>query len=119
MSGKVVDKITGELLPGVSIYFPDLKAGTVTNQNGLYSIAHLPSSRVLVQVTFVGYKMLAEVVDLSTTAVRDFELEVSVVELNEVVVTGLSKAALKNRTPAPMAGISPVQLFTKRFNKHH
>lgn len=111
LSGKVVDKITGELLPGVSIYFPDLKAGTVTNQNGLYSIAHLPSSRVLVQVTFVGYKMLAEVVDLSTTAVRDFELEVSVVELNEVVVTGLSKAALKNRTPAPMAGISPVQLL--------
>ena len=34
----------------------------------------------------------------------------SVAELNEIVVTGLSKSAEKNRTPTPISTISPIQL---------
>jgi iron complex outermembrane receptor protein len=40
----------------------------------------------------------------------DFVMEESVNELHEVVITGLSQAAEKNRTPTPITTITPLQL---------
>jgi len=111
LTGKITDKITGESLPGVSIYFPDLKTGTISTTDGSYKIESLPQTKVFVQVTLIGYKLIAENIDLSTISTRDFALEESVNELNEVVVTGLSKAAEKNRTPTPISTIPTIQLL--------
>lgn len=55
LSGKITDLNTGETLPGVSVYFPDLKTGTVSKSDGAYSISRLPSAKVLVQVSSTGY----------------------------------------------------------------
>ena len=111
LSGKIIDKKTGELIPGVSVYLPDLKTGAVSNNDGTYKIENLPQTKVLVQVAFIGYKLIAENIDLTTTSTKDFILEESVNELNEIVVTGLSKAAEKNRTPTPITTIPTIQLL--------
>ncbi len=111
LSGAIKDKNTGELLTGVSIYFPDLKTGTISGNDGTYKIQNLPKAKVLVQISFIGYKLLAEYIDLNNTSAKDFELEESAAELNEVIVTGLSKAAEKNRTPTPISVIPPIQLL--------
>jgi len=111
LSGKITDKNTGESLPGVNIYLPDLKTGAVSNTDGMYKIENLPQTKVLVQVTYVGFKLIAEIIDLETTSIKDFAMEVSVNELNEIVVTGLSKSAEKNRTPTPISTIPPIQLL--------
>ncbi len=106
LSGKITDKITGESLPGVNIYLPDLKTGAISDDNGTYKIDNLPQTKVLVQVNFTGYKLIAVTIDLSTTITMDFAMEESVNELNEIVVTGLSHSAEKNRTPTPISTIS-------------
>ncbi len=111
LSGKVTDKKTGDAIPGVSIYLPDLKTGTISDAKGNYKIDNLPKVKVLVQVTFIGYKLIAENIDLSTTYTKDFIMEESVVELNEIVLTGLSKGAEINRTPSPIATIPSIQLL--------
>ena len=51
LSGKIIDKASGLPVPGVSIYFPNLKTGTISDDNGLYSIGDLPRIKVLVQVS--------------------------------------------------------------------
>jgi len=111
LSGKVTDKATGESLPGVSIYFPDLKTGTLTKPDGTYSIGKLPATRLLVQVRFVGYKMLTEQIDLSVNQVFDFKLDISVTEISEVVVTGQSGGTENNRTPSPIAVVPRTQML--------
>ena len=111
LSGKITDSKTGEALPGVAVYLPDLKTGTTSASDGTYKLDNLPKTKVLVQVTFIGYKLIAETVDLSQVNVKDYRMEVSVTELNEVVVTGLSKAAERNRTPTPISIIPPLQLL--------
>jgi len=110
LSGRVSNKQTHEFLPGVTLYFPDLKTGTITAADGSYSIGNLPASKVLLQVSYIGYNMLAEYIDLSKIHSKDFELESSVTELKEIVVTGLSQAAERNRTPTPITTIPPLQL---------
>ncbi|MEZ4899986.1 MAG: TonB-dependent receptor [Saprospiraceae bacterium] len=110
LQGKVTDQKSGEGLPGVQIYFPDLKKGTTTDIDGSYIIENLPATKALIQVSYIGYKLIAETIDLSVTTTKDFMLEEAVMELNEVVVTGLSKSAEKKRTPTPITTISPAQL---------
>ncbi len=111
LSGRVSDKETHELLAGVTLYFPDLKTGTITASDGSYTIQNLPATRVLLQVSYIGYNMVAEYIDLSKIYKKDFELEESVTELKEIVVTGLSQAAERNRTPTPITTIPPLQLL--------
>ena len=111
LKGKVTDKISGEALPGVSIYFPDLKTGTVTNAEGTYLIDKLPATRLLVQVRFVGYKMLTEQIDLTKNQTLDFKLDISVTEISEVVVTGQSGGIENNRTPSPIAVVPRTQML--------
>lgn len=107
LEGKITDHSTGETLPGVSIYFPDLKIGTVSKADGTYFIDQLPSASVLVQVSFLGYKMIAGQVDLVNQKKVDFSLEPAVTEISEVVVTGQSGGIEKEKTPAPVTTISP------------
>lgn len=105
LSGKITDLQTGETLPGVSIYFPDLKTGTTSKSDGTYILKQLPSAKLLVQVSFVGYQLIAETIDLSKITQMDFRLEPAITEISEVVVTGQSGGIGKDRTPAPVSTI--------------
>jgi iron complex outermembrane receptor protein len=111
LSGKITDKSTGEALPGVTIYIPDLKTGGVTTADGTYFINNLPQTKVLVHVTAIGYKMIIENIDLSQTTTKDFALEISAKEINEVVITGSSTSAEKNRTPTPISIVPKTALL--------
>ena len=111
LSGIITDHITGETLPGVNIYIPDLKTGTISNFDGTYKIENLPSSKVHVQVTFTGYKSISETIDLELTKTHDFALEEAVSELHEIVVTGLSNTVEQNRTPTPISTIPRIELL--------
>ncbi|MDF2435660.1 MAG: TonB-dependent receptor plug [Bacteroidota bacterium] len=110
LTGKITDKQTGLTVPGAGIYFPDIKTAAVSNAEGVYFIDNLPQSRLLIQVSFVGYKTIIETIDLSTTTQKDFALEISVKEINEIVITGHSQAGERNRTPTPISLISKSEL---------
>lgn len=105
LSGKVIDKLTGEPLPGVSIYVPDLKTGAISTIDGTYKIENLPQTTILVQVSFLGYQTSIEMIDLSQTTTKNFVLEISIKEINEIVVTGTSKATEIRKSPIPIVAI--------------
>ncbi|MBA3705176.1 MAG: TonB-dependent receptor [Bacteroidetes bacterium] len=111
LSGKITDKQTGESIPGAAIYISDLKTGTVSGIDGSYKIENLPQTKVLLQISFIGYKTIIETVDLAVTTTKDFVLEVSIKEIHEVVVTGLSTAGERKRTPTPISTITKIQLL--------
>ncbi|MDP3915500.1 MAG: TonB-dependent receptor [Bacteroidota bacterium] len=111
LSGTITDRNTGETLPRVSVYFPDLKTGTVSKSDGTYSISRLPSAKVLVQVSSTGYKLIAVSIDLKLVNRMDFALEPAITEISEVVVTGQSGGTEKNRTPAPVTTIPAIHLL--------
>ncbi len=103
LSGRITDKKTGEPLPGVNIYFPDLKTGTTTGTDGYFKIANLPQTRVTVQLSYISYRTVLATIDLSSVTTMNFEMEYAATELNEVVVTGLSKSTEQKRNPTPMS----------------
>jgi iron complex outermembrane recepter protein len=110
ISGKITDNLTGDAVAGATVYIPELKTGAISDKNGMYVIDNLPRAKVIIQISFIGYKSIMENIDLSTTASRDFVMEQAITEMNEVVVTGSSRATEITKTPVPIITVSSREL---------
>jgi len=105
LTGKVTDKATSQPIPGATVYIAELKSGASTNADGIYSITNLPQIKILVQVKSLGYKTQLETVDLALITEKNFELEPAITEVNEIVITGMSKNTEIKRSPVPIVVI--------------
>lgn len=106
----VVKNVKNEPIIGAAIYFPELKAGAITDFNGQYRIEDLPAKSLLVQVSSLGYKMLTEKLTLVNAVQKDFILQETIIEINEIAVTGQSVAMQMQKMPAPISLISKSEL---------
>ena len=85
LSGTITDNSSNETLIGVSILFPDLNDGVVTNSYGFYSIT-LPEGTYQVQISYLGFADIIETIDLSNDIRRNFKLTPSQEQLDEVII---------------------------------
>ncbi len=111
LSGKILDAVTGQPLPGATVYFPDLRKGAIADAGGHYAIAGLNFGRYLVEISHLGYSSIIETVELNGDAEKDFSLQPSVVEYETVTITGVSSATSVKRTPVPVHIVRRSTLF--------
>ena len=86
ISGYVKDAKNGEALIGVTVFKKNSQLGTTTNAYGFYSLT-LPKGADTVMFSFIGYKTLQQVVDLSSNQTLNVEMSEAGQELDEVVVS--------------------------------
>ncbi|HYG38363.1 MAG TPA: carboxypeptidase-like regulatory domain-containing protein [Cytophagales bacterium] len=86
ISGIVKEKLTGESLPGVTVSVKGTQIGTITNAYGFYSLT-IPEWDYTIVYSYIGYKTIKKEVSLSKNIKINVELEETVSELNEVVIT--------------------------------
>ncbi len=79
-----VKEETGSTLPGVNVYLLGTLTGTITDQNGNYSI-DAPGNGTLV-FSFIGFK--SKTVPINNQRVIDIALEQDMMNLDEVMVVG-------------------------------
>jgi iron complex outermembrane receptor protein len=84
--GTLLDAKTKERLFGASIVALPLKRGTVSKENGTYSLM-LPKGEYEIQVRFVGYRSKSVRVVLSTDKELNFTLESDAIETEEVIIS--------------------------------
>ena len=96
VSGKVTDS-SGGVLPGVSVVVKGTTTGTVTDANGNYSLANVPSNATL-QFSFVGMKSAEVSVGSKTTI--NISLAEEMFGLDEVVAVGYGTQKKVNLTGA-------------------
>ena len=95
ISGTVYDNQTNETLIGVSIYFPELSAGTTTNEYGFYSLT-IPTGTYKIQVSYLGFTTIYESINLTEKITKDFKLTEASESLNEIVIeTDIEKLNIK------------------------
>lgn len=86
LNGYIKDTANGEELIGVTIFIPQLKAGTITNAYGFYAVA-VPAGRYEVQFSFVGYKTQVVTLDLLKDVSYNVELQDESTLLHELVIS--------------------------------
>ena len=99
VSGKITDAKTGEALSRVSVYIPDLKAGTASNRDGSYIIKNIPAGTYVIEVSIIGYARQLEKITVKGAKKKDYLLISSSTELKDVVVTGVSSATDNQKNP--------------------
>ena len=110
LTGKVYDKATGKILPGASVYLPEIKKGTITNKEGVFTINIEQGSHVL-EISYMGYATDVENIQLQKNTTQDFYLNNSVLEGGNVIVTSFLRATSTKRTPTPVTIIKKEELF--------
>jgi len=104
LRGKIMDKETELPISGAYISIKNTKQKTVSDKTGNYQIDIPSNGTYIVEVSFVGYKRVRQVIVLNGNITKDFFLESSANVLSEVVVRGSSQQAEINRIrQSPMA----------------
>ena len=110
LQGKIVDQLTGQILQGASIYFPELKKGVASNDKGIYQISLTPGNYII-EVSYIGYTLQTINVNLQNNLQKDFQLNHNVVENTNVTVTSFLRATSSKRTPTPISILRKEDLF--------
>lgn len=86
LSGYVKDAASGETLIGANIYIAEAQIGISTNAYGFYSIS-IPTGSYSVKVTYLGYNMFQQTVNLIDNRSLNIDLQPEGREIEEVVVS--------------------------------
>ncbi|MDC1379659.1 TonB-dependent receptor, partial [Algibacter sp.] len=86
LSGTISEEKSNETLIGVNIIFPEISAGTTTNEYGFYSIT-LPQGTYNIIISYLGYSTISETFTLSEDISRNFRLTDALESLDEVIIT--------------------------------
>jgi outer membrane receptor for ferrienterochelin and colicins len=94
-------KSAGEPIPGATIKIVGTEHGAVTDANGFYSFPGLSLKPYKLEVRSVGFKPLIFQLDLSENLNQIFNpiLQESVLNMNEVVVTGTMQPTFVTQSP--------------------
>ena len=109
LNGTVVDKATGQPIPGVNVNVQGAPNGASTGFDGNYQLSNVKNGSKIV-VSFIGYK--TEIVDYTGQKTLNVTLEEDTNQLQEVVVqVGYGTVKKKDATG------SVSQISAKEFNK--
>src|SRR6056297_2524111 len=86
LSGTITEESSNETLIGVTVAFPTLGTGVVTNEYGFYSIT-VPKGEYEVLVNYLGFEDIVRCINLNSNTQIDFKLAEVAEHLDAVVVT--------------------------------
>ncbi|GAB3909823.1 TonB-dependent receptor [Mucilaginibacter boryungensis] len=117
VTGKVIDATNKMTLPGATISIPDLKITAATDANGNFTFRSLPPrGKLIMQVQYVGYKTLTQVVDMSSTAPIVFEMQPTSIETKEVVITGTPTSSNNKQNSTSVSTLNREELLRPSTN---
>ena len=63
-TGVILDKTNEKPIAFATIFFPELKTGTVSDEQGLFTIEHFNQHKIHIQISYVGYQTLDKTISL-------------------------------------------------------
>ncbi len=106
ITGRVIDAQSGEYLPGANVVLQGTNFGDASDRDGEFLIQNIPPGTYTLEVSYIGYDDFSTDVTVSAgrTFTQDVRMQVSYVEMEEVVVTGMrqgQRKALSQQRTAP------------------
>jgi iron complex outermembrane receptor protein len=112
IKGTITDAQTKSPLPGATISIPDLRKSAVADQNGNFILKNAPArGKFLVQISYIGYKTITQMIDFGSQKPMEFAMEPSVIEGREVVITGSASSSDNRKNSTSVASVSKADLL--------
>ena len=112
VTGQVVDAGTGQPIASAQVLVAGTNRGTLTRSDGRFLIDRVPAGQHEVRVVVIGYATASQQVSVlaGQPAALDFELEVTALQLDELVVTGTAGARLRREQAAVISQVDAAEL---------
>ena len=113
INGRITDDV-GNPLPGANVYIQGTSFGAAADVEGFYSFkAPATGQQVTLVGRYMGYQSKSVSITLSTgTITQNIELNLDVLKLEEVVVTGMGGTQIKRKLGMSISSVKP-DLVTK------
>jgi TonB-linked SusC/RagA family outer membrane protein len=101
VQGRVLEEGTERPLEAVQVSVTGTQRGTLTATGGTFRIEGIQPGEHTVRAEFIGYQSVTLTVNVvaGETATADFVLEQSVLDLEEIVVTGVAGQQVRSKLP--------------------
>jgi TonB-linked SusC/RagA family outer membrane protein len=109
VEGRITETSSGRPLDNVQVTIIGTNLGGATNETGAYRIAGVPARQVELRARRIGYAPATQsaVVVAGQSSTADFRLTVSILQLEQVVVTGSGQQVEAKRLGNTVAVIQP------------
>ncbi|NIV95497.1 TonB-dependent receptor plug domain-containing protein, partial [candidate division KSB1 bacterium] len=114
IKGKVVDRETGDPLPGANVIVEGTSLGAAADVNGEYYILNIPAGVYSVRASFIGYRdvTISNVnINVNLTTTLDFEMPSEAVEVSEIEI--VAERPLVNKSATNAVRIASAETFEK------
>jgi len=107
--GHVVDKKTGEHLPFINVSLKGTTIGVVTDLTGHYLLTNLPTGKIIVVASSVGYATIEKEIEIKANQSEqvDFEILQDAVMLESVVVSANRNESNRKDAPSIVNVLTP------------
>jgi outer membrane receptor protein involved in Fe transport len=112
IAGRVVDKTTGEPLPGVNVIVKGTYLGAATDLDGYYVILHVPPGLQTVEASMIGYTTVTvnEVrIMIDQTAPLDIQMGSEIIETASIVVVA-DRNLVKKDVSTSVTAVQPNEI---------
>lgn len=101
ITGTVVNAQTLDPVETAQVYIPGTRIGTLTDNEGGFTLIVVPAGRYEVRCEIIGYRTESQTITVGAgeTQVVEFQLEPSVLRLQELVVTGTAARMPRAKLP--------------------
>jgi TonB-dependent starch-binding outer membrane protein SusC len=115
IQGRVVDGRSGAPLSSVQVHIPAIQLGTITAQQGGFSLPNVPPGTHELRAQRLGYGDVTQQVTVSPgeVVVLEFSMQPQVLGLAEVVVTGTAGPQERRAQPALIASLNAADVVER------
>ena len=99
--GTIVQSPSGTPIPSVQVALVGTQRGTITDRNGVYQLTAVPVGEYELRAISIGYTTQTQTVTVTANQVTtvDFQLTESILDIEELVVTGVAGETAVGRLP--------------------
>ncbi|MFV0571046.1 MAG: TonB-dependent receptor [Xanthomarina gelatinilytica] len=87
IQGSLTDSHTNAPIAFASIYIPQLEKGTLTNEQGMFTLHNLPTGHYKIVCSIIGYETYSSTISIPVTESLDISLSPSAIEMEEIIIS--------------------------------
>ena len=114
LSGKIYDYKSNETIPFANVYIPSLNIGSISDEQGIFSLTNIDSKSCSLFVSYIGYETEKKSIHLKKTKnnVLEIYLKQKILNSKNIYIRGKSREFLNIATEPGKISFSPKHIST-------
>ena len=114
ISGKIIDKLSNETIPYANVFIPLLDRGTISNNEGVFSLSGIESRICTLYVSYIGYETHKEPIYFSNNKESHIEivLKQKIINSKNIFIRGKAREFMGISNDPGRISFSPKHIST-------